>query len=64
MIVGEEWPRSSATTFMALQSLARAEHLAERLRLEALDEACTRAVGGSVMDAKDFVDQVVLGTLG
>jgi hypothetical protein len=49
---------------MALQSLARAEHLAERLRLEALDEACTRAVGGSVMDAKDFVDQVVLGTLG
>jgi hypothetical protein len=48
---------------VALKSLARSEHLTETLRLEALDEACTRAIGGSVMDAKEFVeDQVALGT--
>jgi hypothetical protein len=47
---------------VALKSLCQSTHISVDDRLVAVDEACTLALGGSVIDAKEFVErQVVLG---
>jgi hypothetical protein len=51
-----------AEFLVALQGLARSDHLEPQARFAALDEACTRAIEGSIAEATDFLDQLVLGT--
>jgi hypothetical protein len=55
---GEVWLEFVA----ALKNLCQSSHISVDDRLVAVDEACTVALGGSIIDAKEFVErQVVLG---
>jgi hypothetical protein len=55
---GEVW----LEFIVALKSLTRSTHVSVNDRLVAVDEACTLALGGNIIDAKEFVErQVVLG---
>jgi hypothetical protein len=44
---------------VALGRLARSEHIGPEVRLETIDEACTQALDGSVLEATDLVNQRV-----
>jgi len=47
----------------AMRGLVNSEHLDPEVRLRAVDEAITRAVGGTVRDALEYCDQVTLGLI-
>ena len=54
---------SSLRLLMDLGGLVAAHHLTLETRLHAVAEAVTRAIGGNMEDARDFVQHVLLGTI-